>query len=167
MHSDEDEIQRKSAKYMQGSLVIRLLLCLVSFITGSLAQYEQSLGLFFVFTVVNGVLGGFIFFSHCTCNQKVRKKLVQKNFEWKFNFFFLLLDSVCSCSFVGKNVWKKQDGNGSFNKQMTKHYEMKINSNEKDGFFVIKYNYFVESNLTNKDTLIKKIIEAVFIVFLS
>jgi hypothetical protein len=56
---------------MQRSLIIRLGLCFVSFVLGSLAQHEQNLGLFFIFTVLNGVLGGIVFFFHCTCNQKV------------------------------------------------------------------------------------------------
>ena len=64
-------VQQQSAKYMQGSLILRLALCAISFILGSLAQFEQNIGLYFVFSVINGVLGGVIFFFHCTSNERV------------------------------------------------------------------------------------------------
>ena len=69
--SDED--QRTSAKYMHGSLVLRLGICFVSFMVGSLADYQQNYGLYFVFTVLNACLGFLIFFFHSSCNETVSK----------------------------------------------------------------------------------------------
>ena len=67
----EDLAQQTSAKYMQRTLIVRLGLCFVSFVIGSLAQHEQNIGLYFVFSVINGILGGAIFFFHCSANEKV------------------------------------------------------------------------------------------------
>ena len=66
-----DEAQRTSAKVMHGSLFPRLLICFASFMTGSLATYQQEELLYYVFTVLNGVLGFVIFFFHCTSNETV------------------------------------------------------------------------------------------------
>lgn len=47
-----------------------------SFLLGTLAEYDQNLILYSIFTLVNGLLGGMIFFFHCTANEKMRKKLL-------------------------------------------------------------------------------------------
>ena len=69
--SGSDQIQRTSAKYMHRSLILRNGLCYVSFIVGSMADYQQNFGLYFVFTIFNGILGFLIFFFHCTSNDTV------------------------------------------------------------------------------------------------
>ena len=66
---------------MHGSLVLRLGVCFVSFMVGSLADYQQNMGLYFVFTVLNACLGFLIFFFHCTCNETVR--------NWKLYHVYL------------------------------------------------------------------------------
>ena len=70
--SDTSEAQLQSAKYMHRSLILRAGLALGSFVIGSQASYQQELSLFLVFTIINGVLGGLVFFFHCTSNEKVR-----------------------------------------------------------------------------------------------
>jgi hypothetical protein len=40
-----------------------------------MAEYDQNLILYSAFTIVNGILGGLIFFFHCSANEKVRQKL--------------------------------------------------------------------------------------------
>ena len=60
---------------MRGTLLIILPLVFVSFVLGSLAEYEQNIYLYSVFTLVNGVLGGVVFFFHCTANASVREML--------------------------------------------------------------------------------------------
>jgi hypothetical protein len=47
----------------------------VSFLLGTMAEYDQNLILYSAFTIVNGILGGLIFFFHCSANEKVRQKL--------------------------------------------------------------------------------------------
>ena len=66
-----DEAQRMSAKVMHGSLFPRLMICFISFIIGSMATYQQITFEYFVFTVLNGILGFVIFFFHCTSNETV------------------------------------------------------------------------------------------------
>ena len=66
-----DEAQRMSAKVMHGSLFPRLMICFISFIIGSMATYQQEIFEYFVFTVLNGILGFVIFFFHCTSNETV------------------------------------------------------------------------------------------------
>ena len=56
---------------MLGTLFLRMGLTFVSFWTGAWAEYGQAVGMYLVFTVVNGVLGGVIFICHCTCNETV------------------------------------------------------------------------------------------------
>ena len=46
-----------------------------SFLLGTLAEYDQNLILYSIFTLVNGLLGGMIFIFHCTANEKMRFKL--------------------------------------------------------------------------------------------
>eukprot|EP00095_Tigriopus_kingsejongensis_P004198 maker-scaffold208_size258758-snap-gene-1.25 protein:Tk04198 transcript:maker-scaffold208_size258758-snap-gene-1.25-mRNA-1 annotation:"probable g-protein coupled receptor 133" len=67
---DTDETQVRSANYMLSTLLLRLGLTFASFVTGSVAEYEQNVGIYFIFTIVNGVLGGVIFFTHCSCNDQ-------------------------------------------------------------------------------------------------
>ena len=63
---------------MHRSLIIRVALCYVSFIVGTMAEYQQSLMLFLVFTVINGITGGVILFSHCMANEVVRLQQIYK-----------------------------------------------------------------------------------------
>ena len=46
-------------------------LVFASFMTGTLAAYEQEPGLYGTFTLINGLLGGSVFFFHCTGNERV------------------------------------------------------------------------------------------------
>lgn len=69
--SGSDEAQRMSAKVMHGSLFPRMMICFISFIIGSMATYQQEIFEYFVFTVLNGILGFVIFFFHCTSNETV------------------------------------------------------------------------------------------------
>ena len=48
-----------------------------SFVLGTMAEYQQSLGLYTLFTVSNGILGGIVFFFHCTANEAVRRMLTR------------------------------------------------------------------------------------------
>ena len=70
-----DESQRTSAKYMHRSLILRVGVCFVGYMLGSLATYEQNLMLYMVFTILNGVLGFLIFFFHCSSNEFVSIKI--------------------------------------------------------------------------------------------
>jgi len=72
-----DAKQQTSAKIMQRSNLIIMPMVFVSFCIGVLAEYEQNFGLYSSFTLVNGILGGSIFFFHCTGNEQVRGKLVR------------------------------------------------------------------------------------------
>ncbi len=59
---------------MLSTLFLRLGLTFGSFIIGTVADYNQSLPLYFVFVVTNAVLGGVIFVTHCFCNEVVSLK---------------------------------------------------------------------------------------------
>ncbi|XP_023330599.1 adhesion G-protein coupled receptor D1 isoform X2 [Eurytemora carolleeae] len=72
-----DQKQQTSAKIMQRSNLIIMPMVLFSFIIGTMAEYEQNFGLYGTFTLINGILGGSIFFFHCTGNETVRAKLVK------------------------------------------------------------------------------------------
>ena len=50
-------------------------LTFASIIVGMSSEYQQDVALYSIFTVLNGVLGGCVFFFHCTGNEKVRQKL--------------------------------------------------------------------------------------------
>ena len=47
-------------------------LVFASFMTGTLAAYEQDPGLYGTQTLINGILGGSVFFFHCTGNERVK-----------------------------------------------------------------------------------------------
>jgi len=72
-----DQRQQTSAKIMQRSNLIIMPLVFASFLTGTLAAYEQDPGLYGTFTLINGMLGGSVFFFHCTGNERVRALLVK------------------------------------------------------------------------------------------
>jgi hypothetical protein len=74
--ADTDEVALRSATYMMNTLFYRALLTVVSFAVGIVADYNQSVPLYTVFTITNGVLGGFIFVTHCFCNEIVRESLL-------------------------------------------------------------------------------------------
>jgi len=53
-----DQQQLVSAKFMQRSIIIILLLVLFSYFIGMFSEYQQDWKLYSIFTVLNGVLGG-------------------------------------------------------------------------------------------------------------
>ena len=67
--------QLLSAKIMQRSNLIILPLVFTSFIVGAMSEYNQDPALYFVFTVVNALLGIAILFFHSTGNGQVRDYL--------------------------------------------------------------------------------------------
>ena len=67
-----DQRQQTSAKIMQRSNLIIMPMVFVSFLLGTLSSYEQNPGLYGTFTLVNGILGGSIFFFHSTGNEQVK-----------------------------------------------------------------------------------------------
>jgi len=71
-----DQNQLLSAKIMQRSNLLIMMLTYISFIIGVMAEYEQDVALYGTFTILNGVLGGSIFFFHCTGNEDVRERLM-------------------------------------------------------------------------------------------
>jgi len=70
-----DTRQQTSAKIMQRSNLVIMPLCYISFMIGTLAEYEQNFGLYGTFTIINGILACSVFFFHCTGNEQVRAKL--------------------------------------------------------------------------------------------
>ena len=50
-------------------------LVFASFVLGTMAEYQQSVGLYSLFSLSNGILGVVVFFFHCTANESVRNKL--------------------------------------------------------------------------------------------
>ena len=73
--SNCDEIDKTTALISQRTLLIILPLVLASFITGTIAEYEQQMPLYGTFTILNGVVGGVIFFFHITSHPKTRALL--------------------------------------------------------------------------------------------
>ena len=59
-----DEAQRTTAKVIQRTLVIILPMVFTSFILGTLAEFEQNIYLYSIFTIVNGILGAIVFSFH-------------------------------------------------------------------------------------------------------
>ncbi|TRY76932.1 hypothetical protein TCAL_10625 [Tigriopus californicus] len=72
-----DQQQLVSAKIMQRTNLIIMPLVFVSYIVGVIAEYEQNVAMYGTFTIINGVLGGCIFFFHSTGNEQVREKLTK------------------------------------------------------------------------------------------
>ena len=72
---DVNEEQRTTAKVIQRTLLLILPLVFTSFILGTLAEFEQNIYLYSVFTLVNGILGAIIFSFHTSANAKVRAKV--------------------------------------------------------------------------------------------
>merc|ERR1712150_27524 len=70
-----NEEQRTTAKVIQRTLLLILPLVFTSFILGTLAEFEQNIYLYSVFTLVNGILGAIIFSFHTSANAKVRAKI--------------------------------------------------------------------------------------------
>jgi len=66
-----DQRQQTSAKIMQRSNLIIMPLVFASFLTGTLASYEQNPAMYGTFTLINGMLGASVFFFHCTGNERV------------------------------------------------------------------------------------------------
>lgn len=55
---------------MQKTLFFILPMIFASYILGALAEYEQNLYLYSVFSLLNGIIGGCVFFAHCSANKK-------------------------------------------------------------------------------------------------
>ena len=77
------EEQRTTAKVIQRTLLLILPMVFTSFILGTLAEFEQNIYLYSVFTLVNGILGAIIFSFHTSANVTVRAKV--KGFFCKSN----------------------------------------------------------------------------------
>jgi len=69
---ETDEVDKVTAQISQRTLLLILPLVFASFVTGTVAVFEQNPALFGIFTILNGVLGGTIFFFHVTSNKKTR-----------------------------------------------------------------------------------------------
>ena len=78
-----NEEQRTTAKVIQRTLLLILPMVFTSFILGTLAEFEQNIYLYSVFTLVNGILGAIIFSFHTSANATVRAKV--KGFFCKSN----------------------------------------------------------------------------------
>ena len=70
-----DQDQYQSAKIMQRSNLLIMPLVFISWLIGFLSEYEQDVGLYGVFTILNAVLGVSVFLFHCSGNEDVREKL--------------------------------------------------------------------------------------------
>ena len=70
-----DQDQYHSAKIMQRSNLLIMTLVFVSWFVGLMSEYQQDVGLYGVFTILNGVLGAVVFVAHCSSNEDVREKL--------------------------------------------------------------------------------------------
>ena len=70
-----DEAQRITAKVIQRTLIIILPMVFTSFILGTLAEFEQNIYIYSIFTIVNGILGAIIFSFHISANATVRSKV--------------------------------------------------------------------------------------------
>ena len=66
---------RTSAKVMQRSLLFILPLVFASYVVGTMAEHGQNLYLYSVFTLLNGIVGGVVFFFHASANETMRRKL--------------------------------------------------------------------------------------------
>ena len=72
-----DQAQLTSAKISQRTNLIIMPMVFVSYILGVLSEYEQNVPLYGTFTIMNGILGGCVFFFHSTGNEHVREKLTK------------------------------------------------------------------------------------------
>ena len=70
-----DQDQYQSAKIMQRSNLMIMPLVFISWLIGFMSEYEQDVGLYGVFTILNAVLGVSVFLFHCSGNEEVREKL--------------------------------------------------------------------------------------------
>lgn len=70
-----DQDQYQSAKIMQRSNLMIMPLVFISWLIGFMSEYEQDVGLYGVFTILNAVLGLSVFLFHCSGNEDVREKL--------------------------------------------------------------------------------------------
>ena len=70
-----NEEQRTTANVIQRTLIIILPMVFTSFILGTLAEFEQNIYLYSVFTLVNGILGAIVFSFHVSANATVRAKI--------------------------------------------------------------------------------------------
>ncbi|CAG0884538.1 unnamed protein product [Darwinula stevensoni] len=58
-----------SARISQRTNLFIMPMVFASWVVGMLSEYEQNLPLYGTFSVMNGVLGGMVFFFHCMGNQ--------------------------------------------------------------------------------------------------
>ena len=70
-----NEEERKNAKVMQRTLILILPLVFATFLLGTLAEYDQNLILYSIWTLFNVILGALIFIVHCSTNEVTRAKL--------------------------------------------------------------------------------------------
>ena len=77
---------------MQRSNLIIMPLVFGSFTSGTLAAYEQNPGLYGTFTLLNGLLGGSVFFFHCTGNERV--SLSDEMSSCNLGYYVLLGENV-------------------------------------------------------------------------
>ncbi|XP_076366876.1 putative adhesion G protein-coupled receptor E4P isoform X1 [Tachypleus tridentatus] len=72
-----DSRQLFSARIHQRSNLILMPLILSSWILGMLSDYEQNIGLYSTFAIINAIIGFAIFILHSLGNQEVREKVKQ------------------------------------------------------------------------------------------
>ena len=70
-----NENDRKNAKIMQRTLILILPTVFATFLIGTLAEYDQNLVLYSIWTFINGILGVLILIFHCSTNDQTRAKL--------------------------------------------------------------------------------------------
>lgn len=69
-------MERLSCEWMLKTLFARLMLTFAAFVIGSTAEYEQSVGMYLVFTIICIILGILLFVGHCMCDNLVRNLLI-------------------------------------------------------------------------------------------
>ena len=87
-----DQEQLVSAKIMQRTNLIIMPMIFISFMIGATSEYQQNVGLYGTFTILNGVIGVCVFFFHSTGNEQVREKLTKGynlifKKDWKYSSF--------------------------------------------------------------------------------
>ena len=64
--------QLASAKISQRTNLLLIPMVFAHWVLGMFSEYEQNMGLYGTFSIVNGVLGALVFLGHCSNNQQVR-----------------------------------------------------------------------------------------------
>ena len=89
-----DGPQLTSARFSQRTNLVLMPLVYAHWVLGSLAEYEQNMALYSVFTILNGWLGFFVFFLHCGNNQAVSFFSYLLVFSSYYSWFLRLLPSL-------------------------------------------------------------------------